>query len=69
MYLSTSIADKEGIVYPMVNIFSQEATMENMKLRLGYRKFEYCGMTIKGHEFHYSSASGNEESIIQQYND
>lgn len=68
MYLSTSIADKEGIVYPMVNIFSQEATMENMKLKLGYRKFEYCGMTIKGHEFHYSSASGNEESIIQQYN-
>lgn len=68
MYLSTSITDKDGVEYPMVNIFDQRATMENLKLKLGYRKFEFCGMPIKGHEFHYSSASGSQTSLVQQYN-
>lgn len=68
MYLSTSIADKDGAQYPMVNIFRQNATMEKMKLRLGYRKFEYNGMLMKGHEFHYSSVDGDKVSIAQQYN-
>lgn len=54
MYLSDSISDKEGVSYPMVGVFSQRATMENMKLTLGYRYFEYEGVSVKGHEFHYS---------------
>lgn len=54
MYLSESITDKDGNEYPMVGIFTHKATMENMKLKLGYRSFHYAGTDIKGHEFHYS---------------
>lgn len=68
MYLSTSISDKEGNEYPMVGIFDQKATMENMKLKLGYRQFEYNSIRMKGHEFHYSSIDSNENSITQQFN-
>lgn len=68
MYLSASISDKEGNEYPMVGILDQKATMENMKLKLGYRQFKYNGIVVKGHEFHYSSIDSNEESITGQLN-
>lgn len=68
MYLSSSITDTEGKEYPMVGIFSQEASMENMKLKLGYRQFNYNGLNVKGHEFHYSHIKNDMESIAQQYN-
>lgn len=68
MYLSTCIVDKDGSKYPMVNIFNQTATMQNMKLSLGYRQFEINGMKVKGHEFHYSHIEGNLNSIAQLYN-
>lgn len=67
MYLSTSITDNNGIEYPMVDIFKQKATMKNMKLKLGYRQFEYNGISIKGHEFHYSHTDGDLTSITEQY--
>ncbi|MDR0287129.1 MAG: cobyrinate a,c-diamide synthase, partial [Clostridiales bacterium] len=54
MYLSSSITDSEGKEYPMVDIFQQKATMEEMKLTLGYRRFKYNNIDVKGHEFHYS---------------
>ena len=67
MYLSSSISDKNGTEYPMVNIFDQKATMENMRLKLGYRQFEYNGLSLKGHEFHYSSIKSEQQSVAQQY--
>lgn len=68
MYLSSSITDKDGKEFPMVDIFNQKASMENMKLKLGYRKFDYNGISIKGHEFHYSHVNGDLSSMAQQYN-
>jgi len=67
MYLSSSISDENGIEYPMVNIFDQKATMENMRLKLGYRQFEYNSVLLKGHEFHYSSIKSEQQSVVQQY--
>ena len=67
MYLSSSITNNEGKEYPMVGIFQQKVTMENMKLKLGYRQFEYNGLKVRGHEFHYSSASSNLNSVAKQY--
>jgi len=67
MYLSSSISDNNGNEFPMVNIFNQKASMQQMKLVLGYRQFEYNGMKLKGHEFHYSNTEGVAESIIKQY--
>lgn len=68
MYLSSCIADKTGKEYPMAGIFKQKASMEGMKLTLGYRQFTSNGICVKGHEFHYSSVSGDEASILTQYN-
>lgn len=55
MYLCASIADKEGQSFPMVGVLDQEASMQQMKLKLGYRSFTYQGQKINGHEFHYST--------------
>lgn len=68
MYLSTCIVDNEGQEFPMVGVFEQKASMENMKLKLGYRYFTYNGLDIKGHEFHYSHTDSDLTSITQQYN-
>ncbi|MDD2438383.1 MAG: cobyrinate a,c-diamide synthase [Massilibacteroides sp.] len=68
MYLSSSITDKYGQEYPMVGIFPQRASMKDMKLNLGYRIFTYNGLTIKGHEFHYSQTDSNWDSVVQIYN-
>ena len=68
MYLCASIADKDGTEYPMVNILKQKATMQHMKLKLGYRSFDYNGQCIKGHEFHYSKTEdpeNNTSSVTQ----
>jgi len=68
MYLSRSITDKEGKEYPMVGIFDQKATMEQMKLTLGYRKFRYKGLSLTGHEFHYSKIDQLLPGEVNQYN-
>lgn len=54
MYLCNSITEM-GVTYPMAGALKQSATMENTKLRLGYRTLYYKGYKIRGHEFHYSS--------------
>ncbi|WP_299360237.1 cobyrinate a,c-diamide synthase, partial [uncultured Parabacteroides sp.] len=54
MYLCDEIRDKDGKVYPMAGVLHQSATMENMKLCLGYRTLLYNEYRLKGHEFHYS---------------
>jgi len=67
MYLSTSITDENGQEFPMVDVLKQKASMENMKLKLGYRQFEYNGFPMRGHEFHYSTVENQLESETQQY--
>lgn len=54
MYLCRSIIGIDGVKYSMVGILPQDATMENMKLKLGYRRFIYNNQEVRGHEFHYS---------------
>lgn len=54
MYLCREIIAADGKAYPMVGILDQSATMETMKLRLGYRCLHYGEDRLFGHEFHYS---------------
>lgn len=54
MYLCKHIVGMDGKSYPMADLLPQKATMENMKLTLGYRTLLYNGYELKGHEFHYS---------------
>ncbi len=70
MYLCSSIEDLSGTKFPMVGIFDQVASMKDMKLKLGYRAFEYNGQSINGHEFHYSSVRDKSQalSVARIYN-
>ena len=61
MYLCDSIRGMDGKQYAMVGLLHQRATMENMKLRLGYRTLRIGGQVWKGHEFHYSSIESVEK--------
>lgn len=61
MYLCREIRSTEGVSYPMVGLLNQSATMEQMKLRLGYRTLHYKEHLLKGHEFHYSRIEPQEE--------
>ncbi len=64
MYLCRSITDEKGVSYPMVDILPQEATMQNMRLHLGYRTLTIQGQEPwQGHEFHYSSIASLSEPI------
>jgi len=62
MYLCNNIVDKEGSRFPMIGILTQDTSIENMKLHLGYRKIVLKNKEFKGHEFHYSQIVNN--SII-----
>ena len=63
MYLSRQIHGMDGVDYPMADVLPIQATMEGMRLHLGYRAVT-CGNRIyRGHEFHYSDISSLDESL------
>ncbi len=68
MYLCHSIIGINGVGYPMVGALKQDATMKGMKLHLGYRKLNYNGMALRGHEFHYSHVNNSLPSETTMYN-
>ncbi len=68
IYLCQEMIDEQGKAHPLVGVLPTQATMQNMKLKLGYRQFSYQGTDYKGHEFHYSSLLPNEQvSVCQLY--
>ena len=68
MYLCDTIRGMDGWDYPMCGVLPETATMEGMRLHLGYRRMVYKGKELRGHEFHYSSTIGSTPSVAQQYN-
>ena len=66
MYLCDEIVGMDGKHYPMVGILHQSATMEKMKLRLGYRTLQCNDQTLWGHEFHYSRILPNACPIMSE---
>lgn len=67
MYLCKAIIGMDGLTYPMLGLLDQTATMEGMRLRLGYRQFEYNGQKWRGHEFHYSTVVDPLASVTEIY--
>lgn len=63
MYLCEAILGTDGMRYPMVGLLAQQATMENMRLRLGYRELRYKDYALRGHEFHYSRIVGPDKAL------
>lgn len=64
LYLCKEMYDENGTAYPLSNVLKLTGTLKEMKLKLGYRQFQYNGLSLKGHEFHYSSLLPNEEESI-----
>ncbi|KAB7709132.1 cobyrinate a,c-diamide synthase [Bacillus aerolatus] len=68
MYLTNSIEDTEGHIYPMTGVISGKVTMQKKLAALGYRELTGlqpnfllpAGEKARGHEFHYSSFSTDE---------
>lgn len=54
MYLGQHIITAQGQVLAMVGALPCTTSMAEAKLTLGYRTVEWHGLTLKGHEFHYS---------------
>jgi cobyrinic acid a,c-diamide synthase len=55
MYLGQHLLDTQGQRFAMVGALPCTTSMVNAKLTLGYRSVAWNNLTIKGHEFHYSS--------------
>lgn len=54
MYLGRAIQHSTGESFPMAGVLDSTTSMLSSKLTLGYRILDWDGMTLKGHEFHYS---------------
>lgn len=54
MYLGQHIIDAQGRAFAMAGVLPCDTSMAAAKLTLGYRAVAWNGLTIKGHEFHYS---------------
>lgn len=71
MYLTKAIVDAEGNRNEMAGVLPLTSTMDGARLHLGYRRANYNGLELKGHEFHYSkieeSADSELSSVAQQY--
>ncbi len=69
MYLCEDIIDENQQAYPMCGLLPHQATMEDMKLSLGYRSVVCKDIQLRGHEFHYSrlKIKGEEHIIAEQY--
>lgn len=70
MYLGKTIIDGKGKEHQMAGVFNFKATLEKMKLSLGYRTLVINNREFKGHEFHYSKLIEEEleEHIGEFYN-
>lgn len=55
MFLTRSLTARQGgTAYAMAGVLPLDCTMVGARLHLGYRRIEYGGMELRGHEFHYS---------------
>lgn len=68
LYLCREMIDDKGAAYPLANVLDLQGTLQDMKLKLGYRQFDLNGLPLKGHEFHYSSLLDNDKTSIAQLN-
>jgi cobyrinic acid a,c-diamide synthase len=75
MYLCREICDHNGNNYPMTGCFPFATKMLSRRKALGYREITLCkdtvigkrGLTVRGHEFHYSELTALPEGIETIY--
>ncbi len=75
MYLTGGIHDSDGRFHPMAGVFPVEARMQRGRASLGYREatltsptmFGRPGVTLRGHEFHYSAIGPMPATVARAY--
>ncbi len=75
MFLTRSITDRAGATYPMVGVIPASIRMQERRAALGYREVTAIkdglllleGESLRGHEFHYSTISYEEEGLPNAY--
>ncbi len=71
MFLTRSLTARQGgTAYGMAGVLPLDCTMVGARLHLGYRRVEYNGMELRGHEFHYSNLVAPDalSSVARQFN-
>ena len=63
MYLGQTLTDAQGQTFPMAGVLPCTTSLEKSKLTLGYRTAQWNGLTLQGHEFHYSHLTELEEVL------
>ena len=69
MYLGRTLTTRKGATYEMAGVLPVDFTVEHPRLHLGYREMKYNGVSLRGHEFHFSevASSGNLSSAARLY--
>jgi cobyrinic acid a,c-diamide synthase len=75
MYLTGSITDTKGNLYPMAGVYPVKSYMRERLRRLGYRRVEMMTDTVLGeagsycygHEFHYGEIDEMDSSVKRAY--
>lgn len=75
MYLCSELYNTDGKTYPMTGCFPLGTRMLSHLRTLGYREVRFnkdtiigkCGLTLRGHEFHYSELSDTDINIETVY--
>lgn len=69
MYLGRTLTTRKGSTYEMAGVLPVDFTVEHPRLHLGYREMKYNGVSLRGHEFHFSevASSGNLSSVARLY--
>ncbi|WP_025693826.1 cobyrinate a,c-diamide synthase [Paenibacillus durus] len=75
MYLTRSITDRAGVTHAMAGLIPADVTMQDKLAALGYREatalrdclLMEAGEVIRGHEFHYSKLTADQENYPYVY--
>ncbi|MDA3853396.1 MAG: cobyrinate a,c-diamide synthase, partial [Bacteroidales bacterium] len=67
MYMGKSLINNEKEDLPMCGVFDYSSSAQNMKLTLGYRKVNFEGLQLLGHEFHYSKLEKDDQALQANY--
>ncbi len=67
LYLCKEMLTENDTAYPLAGVLNLRGSLEEMKLKLGYRNCSYNGLQLRGHEFHYSSLLPHTEKSVAKF--
>lgn len=65
MYMGNALTDKENKTFKMAGVLDLATTMSASKMTLGYRIAHWREVELRGHEFHYSAFTEQNENAVE----